>query len=185
MPSTTTFVIVPRGAARINIFLKLTFSTYLLRLLIFVQNHLFLCKREFLCKAGGVHWFPLRLRRQVYGLLGLRVEVFADRTLTIEGQFDADLMHLTPEVEAWVEELRKIDERLGTQEREDPASGYELEVPNPDGRGSSTLHVSARQEQLERELGLLRQRFRTTDTASGCGSPRSRGRCRPQRCVYR
>ena len=138
--------------------------------------------------TAGVHWFPPRLRRQVYSLLRLRVEVFADKTLTIEGKFDADLMRLTPEVEAWAEELRMIDERLEAQEREDPASGYEVELPNPDGRGSSTLHVSARHEQLERlerELGLLRQRFRTTDTTSGCGSPRSRGRCRPQRGVYR
>lgn len=32
---------------------------------------------------GGVYWFPPRLRRTVCKLLGMRVEVFADRTVRI------------------------------------------------------------------------------------------------------
>ncbi len=52
---------------------------------------------------SSVAWFPPELRREIYGLLGLRVEVHADRTLEISGEFDADLMRLalgSPEVEA-------------------------------------------------------------------------------------
>ncbi|MBA3473219.1 MAG: hypothetical protein H0T57_08340 [Rubrobacter sp.] len=63
----------------------------------------------------GMEWFPSRIRRQVYGLLGLRVAVWADRTLEISGEFDADLMRFalgSPEVEAYVAELQAIDARL-------------------------------------------------------------------------
>lgn len=63
-----------------------------------------------------MEWFPSRIRCQVYGLLGLRVAVWADRTLEISGEFDADLMRLalgSPEVEAYVAELQAIDARLG------------------------------------------------------------------------
>ena len=42
----------------------------------------------------GVYWMPPRLRRQVYGLLGLGVTLDAENTLTLEGRFDADLMRL-------------------------------------------------------------------------------------------
>ena len=59
----------------------------------------------------GVHGMPSRLRRQVYGLIGLGVTLDAENTLTLEGRFDADLMRLTPEIEAWVAGLREIDER--------------------------------------------------------------------------
>ena len=45
------------------------------------------------------------LKRQVYCLLGLRVTLGADGAL--EGTFDADLMRLIPEVEAWVAGLRE------------------------------------------------------------------------------
>lgn len=69
---------------------------------------------------GGIYWFPPRLRRQVYGLLELRVEVHADRTLTVSREFDADLMRLTPEVEAWVEGFREIDARLQERAEADP-----------------------------------------------------------------
>ncbi len=74
---------------------------------------------------GGIQWFPPSLRRGVYALLGLKVKVFADRTLTVEGTFDADLMRLTPEVQEYVAALREVEERIGeappegTQERID------------------------------------------------------------------
>jgi hypothetical protein len=61
-------------------------------------------------------WALPRLRREIYGLLGLRVEVHADRTLQISGEFDADLMRLalgSPEVEAYVAGLQEVEERLG------------------------------------------------------------------------
>jgi hypothetical protein len=34
---------------------------------------------------SGVHWLPPVLRRAVYAALGLRVEVFGDRTVRAEG----------------------------------------------------------------------------------------------------
>jgi hypothetical protein len=75
---------------------------------------------------GGVYWFPLRLRRQVYGILGLRVGIFPDRTLRIEGEFDANLMRLTPEVEECVAGMREIDERLQRTGREDGVTTQEM-----------------------------------------------------------
>jgi hypothetical protein len=54
---------------------------------------------------------PLRLRCQVYGLIGLGVTLDAENTLTLEGRFDADIMRLTPEIEAWAADLSEIDER--------------------------------------------------------------------------
>lgn len=86
---------------------------------------------------AGMEWFPPRLRHQLYGLLGLRVEVHADRTLGISGEFDADLMRLTPEVEAYVAELRAIDARLG----------------------ETSLDTGDAIDRIERELADLRQRF--------------------------
>jgi hypothetical protein len=72
---------------------------------------------------GGIYWFPPRLRREVYRLLGLRVDVSADLTIRIEGAIDANLMRLTPEVERWVESLREIDVRLEERPR-GPTQGY-------------------------------------------------------------
>jgi len=86
---------------------------------------------------AGMEWFPPRLRHQLYGLLGHRVEVHADRTLGISGEFDADLMRLTPEVEAYVAELRAIDARLG----------------------KTSLDTGDAIDRIERELADLRQRF--------------------------
>jgi hypothetical protein len=71
-------------------------------------------------RMGGIYWFPPRLRREVYRLLGLRVEVFADQTIRVEGEFDANLMRLTPEVERWVEGLREMDARLEECAHADP-----------------------------------------------------------------
>jgi hypothetical protein len=96
----------------------------------------------------GVFWMPSRLRRQVYGLLGLGVMLDAENTLTLEGRFDADLMRLTPEVEAWVEGLREIDERL----REEVAADKEEAL-----------------DALEAELAALRSRtaLRAGEATSG------------------
>ena len=79
----------------------------------------------------GLHWFPPRLRRHVYGLMALRVAVYPGGDLELEGRFDVDLMKLTPEVEAWVAGLREIDERT---------------------RGASL-------DAIERELATLRSRM--------------------------
>ena len=110
---------------------------------------------------GGIQWFPPSLRRGVYALLGLKVVVFADRTFQVEGRFDADLMRLTPEVREYVAELREAEERLLAEERENPATGYTVEVPDPEGNPTA-LRVSAhaeRVERLERELAALRRRL--------------------------
>ena len=48
------------------------------------------------------------------------MEVFADQTIRAEGEFDANLMRLTPEVERWVEGLREIDRRLEERAHADP-----------------------------------------------------------------
>jgi hypothetical protein len=87
---------------------------------------------------GGIQWFPPSLRRGVYALLGLKVTVFADRTLTVEGTFDADLMRLTPEVQEYVAELREVEKRIG-------------EAP-PEG-------TQERIARIERELAALRSRL--------------------------
>lgn len=73
----------------------------------------------------GVFWMPPRLRHQVYGLLGLRVAVDAAGVLTLEGSFDADLMRLTPEVEAWVARLREIDEKVRRERVADQAEALD------------------------------------------------------------
>jgi Recombinase zinc beta ribbon domain len=91
---------------------------------------------------GGVYWFPPRLRRTVYKLLGMRVEVFAERTVRIEGEFDANLMRLTPEIERWVEGLREIDRRLEDQAGENPPTDVWEGV-----------------DRIERELTALRRSF--------------------------
>ena len=87
---------------------------------------------------NGVYWFPPVLRRAVYAALGLRVEVFGDRTVRAEGIFDANLMRLIPEVEAYAEGLREIDEGIA-------------DAPPEDTR--------ERIDRIERELAALRDRF--------------------------
>ena len=97
----------------------------------------------------GVFWMPPRIKRQVYGLLGLRVALDAGGTLTLEGSFDADLMRLTPEVASWVAGLREIDERM---------------------RGERAADQAEALERLEGELAALRRRtnVRATTATSGC-----------------
>jgi hypothetical protein len=90
---------------------------------------------------SSVAWFPPELRREIYGLLGLRVEVHADRTLEISGEFDADLMRLavgSPEVEAYVAGLREVEKRQDAA----PPKGMQDRI-----------------DRIERELAALRRRF--------------------------
>jgi hypothetical protein len=100
---------------------------------------------------GGIYWFPPRLRREVYRLLGLRVQVSADRTIRIEGEFDANLMRLTPEVERWVDGLREIDQRLKDQAREKPPADVWEGV-----------------DRIERELAALRHSICAEAATRGC-----------------
>jgi hypothetical protein len=79
---------------------------------------------------SGVHWFPPVLRRAVYAALGLRVEVFGDRTVRAEGVFDANLMCLIREVEEYAEGVREIDERIADARRH-------LGARRPDRAGAS------------------------------------------------
>ena len=70
-------------------------------------------------------------------------------------------MRLTPEVREYVAELREMEERLLAEEQENPAQGYEVTVPDPEGN-PAMLCVSAhaeRVERLERELTALRRRL--------------------------
>ena len=99
---------------------------------------------------SGLAWFPARLRQEIYGLLGLRIEVHADRTLQISGEFDADLMRLalgSPEVEAYVAGLREVEERL--------------DAAPPEG-------TQDRIDRIERELAALRRRFVDGAATSRC-----------------
>ena len=57
--------------------------------------------------------------------------MLADRTFRLEGTFDADLMRLTPEVREYAAALREAEERLLAEERENPARGHEVRVPDP------------------------------------------------------
>jgi hypothetical protein len=103
---------------------------------------------------SGVAWFPPRLRREIYGLLGLRVEVRADRALQISGEFDADLMRLalgSPEVEAYVAGLREVEERLSAA----PPEGTQDRI-----------------DRIERELAALRRHFVDGAATSRCGPVR-------------
>jgi hypothetical protein len=70
-----------------------------------------------LLRPHGRHLLVPAAPSEVYRLLGLRVEVFADQTIRVEGEFDANLMRLTPEVERWVEGLREMDARLEERPR--------------------------------------------------------------------
>jgi Recombinase zinc beta ribbon domain len=99
---------------------------------------------------GGIYWFPPRLRRGVYRLLGLRVEVFANQTVRVEGAFDANLMRLTPEVERWVEGLREIDARLEDRAHTDPPQDIQEGI-----------------DRIERELAALRRRVCEEGATSG------------------
>lgn len=99
---------------------------------------------------GGIYWFPPHLRRGVYRLLGLRVEVFANQTVRVEGEFDANLMRLTPEVERWVEGLREIDVRLEERAHADPPKNVQEGI-----------------DRIERELAVLRRRVCEENTTSG------------------
>ncbi len=96
----------------------------------------------------GIRLFPPRIRRAVYGLLGLRVEVHPDRTLTIEGRFDARVLHVSPEVEQWVEGMREIDRRI---------------AENPSATDAEAI------DRIEAELAALQRRFRDGEATSGCG----------------
>lgn len=96
----------------------------------------------------GIRLFPPRIRRAVYGLLGLHVEVRPDRTLTIEGRFDARVLHLSPEVEQWVEGMREIDRRISE---------------NPSATDAEAI------DRIEAELAALQRRFRDAEATSGCG----------------
>lgn len=100
---------------------------------------------------GGIYWFPPRLRREVYRLLGLHVEVFADQTIRVEGEFDANLMRLTPEVERWVEGLREMDARLEERAHADPPKDVQEGI-----------------DRIERELAALRRRICEESATSGC-----------------
>lgn len=100
---------------------------------------------------GGIYWFPPHLRRGVYRLLGLRVEVFANQTVRVEGEFDANLMRLTPEVERWVEGLREIDARLEERAYADPPKNVQEGI-----------------DRIERELAVLRRRVCEENTTSVC-----------------
>src|SRR5918994_5696571 len=91
--------------------------------------------------VSWIYWFPPRLRRGVYRLLGLRVEVFADLTVRVEGEFGANLIRLTPEVERWVEGLREIDARLEERAHADPPKDIQEGI-----------------DRIERELAALRRR---------------------------
>ncbi len=100
----------------------------------------------------GLEWFPPKLRREIYGLLGLRVEVHADRTLDISGEFDADLIRLalgSPEVEDYVAGLREVEQRIA-------------EAP-PEA-------TQDRIDRIERELVELRGRFVSGAATSRYGS---------------
>jgi len=92
---------------------------------------------------GSIYWFPPRLRRAGKRHLGLRVEVFVDQTIRVEGEFDANLMRLTPEVEWWVEGLREIDERLATRAYTDsPEDIQEGIAPRSAFAASSSLRTT-------------------------------------------
>jgi site-specific DNA recombinase len=90
----------------------------------------------------GLYWFPKRLRRQIYGLMGLRVLVHPDGGFEIEGAFDADLMRLSPEVEEYAAGLREIEGRLD----------------EADALGLDATHAE-RVDRIERELAALRRRM--------------------------
>jgi hypothetical protein len=79
------------------------------------------------------------------------VEVSADRSVCIEGRFDANLMRLTPEVERWVEGLREIDARLEERAHVDPPKDLQEGI-----------------DRIERELAALRRRVCEENATSGC-----------------
>ena len=117
----------------------------------------------------GITWMPPELRREVYEALGLRVTVSADGGMWAEARVDRAVIRYSHEVERYAVALREAEERLIKEERENPATGYTAEVPDPEGNPTA-LRVSAhaeRVERLERELARVRRELASptvTDT---------------------
>jgi site-specific DNA recombinase len=121
----------------------------------------------------GLEFFPPGLRRLLYGFLGLRVSVRADRTVHVEGDFDANVMRYTREVEEFAQVLKEVDRRIGqappedSQERMDRIERelYALRGHPPSTRGrSSSLSYSFEVSGLARRSMIqstsTRARFR-------------------------
>ena len=121
----------------------------------------------------GLEFFPPTLRRLLYGFLGLRVSVRADRTVRVEGDFDANVMRYTREVEEFAQALKEVDRRIeqappeGSQERMDRIERelHALRGHPPSTRGrSSSLSYSFEVSGLARRSTIqsmsTRARFR-------------------------
>jgi hypothetical protein len=69
---------------------------------------------------------------------------------------DTAVVRFSQQVEWYARALREADERLRREEAENPATGYEATVPDPEGN-PTTLLVTAHQERLERAERELAQ----------------------------
>jgi hypothetical protein len=104
----------------------------------------------------GIGWMPPQLRREVYEALGLRVVVDGAGGMRAEARVDTAVVRFSQQVERYARALREADERLRREEAENPATGYEVTVPDPEGN-PTTLRITAQQERLERAERELAQ----------------------------
>ena len=102
---------------------------------------------------------PPQLRHEIYQALGLRVVVDEAGGMRAEARVDTATIRFSQQVERYARALREADERLRREEAENPPTGYEVTVPDPEGNPAK-LRVTAHQERLERaerELAQVRR----------------------------
>ena len=97
----------------------------------------------------GLTWMPPRLRREIYGALGLRLSVEPTGGMHAEAQVDEAAIRFSREVERYAQAIREADRRLRERAREDPP-----------GDPSEDL------ERTERELARVRRELTSSPTAT-------------------
>jgi hypothetical protein len=99
---------------------------------------------------------PPQLRHEVYEALGLRIMVDGAGGMHAEARVDTATIRFSQHVERYAYALCEADERLRREELKNPATGYDVIVPDPEGN-PTTLRVTAHQERLERAERELAQ----------------------------
>ena len=97
----------------------------------------------------GIAWMPPRLRHEIYQALGLRVMVDEAGEMRAQARVDTATIRFSQQAERYARTLCEADERLQREEDENPATGYEATVFDPEGN-PATLRVTVHQERLER-----------------------------------
>jgi site-specific DNA recombinase len=97
----------------------------------------------------GLTWMPPRLRREIYGALGLRLSVEPTGGMHAEARVDEAAIRFSREVERYARAIQEADRRLKERAREDPP-----------GDSSEDL------ERTERELARVRRELTASPTVT-------------------